>query len=39
MSKTDIAIRNVCGLHCEDNLQSLTFRVNASKGNRYWSSM
>jgi len=27
---------DVCGLHCEDNLQFLTGSANSSKGNRTW---
>jgi hypothetical protein len=30
---------NVCGLHCEDNLQILTVAENLSKGNRRWLDM
>ncbi len=29
----------VCGLHCEANLQILTFSENVKKGNRHWENM
>lgn len=29
----------VCGLHCFDNLQLLSRKDNAAKGNRYWPDM
>jgi len=29
----------VCGLHCEQNLQIITFTDNMVKGNRYWPDM
>jgi hypothetical protein len=29
----------VCGLHCEANLQILTFNENVKKGNHYWEDM
>lgn len=29
----------VCGLHCEANLQILTFSENIKKGNRHWEDM
>lgn len=29
----------VCGLHCEANMQIITFSKNSGKGNRHWPDM
>jgi hypothetical protein len=34
-----ITSKLVCGLHCEANLQILTFNENIKKGNRHWEDM
>lgn len=34
-----ISSDQVCGLHCEDNLQLLSSELNLLKGNRYWPDM
>lgn len=29
----------VCGLHCEDNLESITLAANIQKSNNWWPDM
>lgn len=31
--------KNVCGLHCEQNMQVIPAKLNAAKGNRWWPDM